>query len=226
MNVSLLDNPVWHALNSHHAHFAIRGEEAVRYPPDVFPAAAMLEHSSPGFTNLKDLVAPNEIVGVFGAPPGDLSGWEVIFIAQVTQLIPENLKLARQVDAVVLTAEDMPEMLDLEKLTLNGAFPPRVMELGEHLGVRQDGRLVAMAGQRYHLPGFCEVSTVCTHPDYRRCGYGTALTTMVAESILERQETPFLHVAPDNDHALQLYQKMGFRIRREIQLSVLKRLAN
>jgi len=77
-----------------------------------------------------------------------------------------------------------------------------------------------------HLPGFCEVSTVCTHPDYRGHGYGGALTTMVAESILERQETPFLHVAPANDRALRLYLKLGFRIRREIQLSMLKRLAD
>ncbi len=226
MNVSLLDNPVWHALNSYHAHLAIRGEGAVRYPPDVFPAAATLENSSPEFTNLKDLVAPNEIVGVWGALPGDLSGWEVIFIDQARQLIHENLKPARQVNAVVLTAEDMPEMLDLVNLAQPGPFSPRAMELGQYLGVRQDGRLVAMAGQRFHLPGFYEVSTVCTHPDYRRCGYGTALTTMVAEAILERQETPFLHVAPGNDRALRLYQKLGFRIRREIQLSVLKRLPN
>lgn len=226
MNLSPLDNPVWHALNSYHDHLAIRGEGAVRYPPDIFSGAATLENSSLEFTNLRGLVETNEIVGVLGALPDDLSGWEVIFIDQARQFIHENLKPAKRVDAVVLTAEDVPEILDLVNLAQPGPFSPRAIELGQYLGLRQDGHLVAMAGQRLHLPGFCEVSTVCTHPDYRGHGYGGALTAMVAESILERQETPFLHVAPGNDRALRLYLKLGFRIRREIQLSMLKRLAD
>ena len=226
MNLSPLDNPVWHALNSYHDHLAIRGEGAVRYPPDIFSAAATLENSSLEFTNLRGLVETNEIVGVLGALPEDLPGWEVIFIDQARQFIHENLKPAKRVDAVVLTAQDVPEILDLVNLAQPGPFSPRSIELGQYLGLRQDGHLVAMAGQRLHLPGFCEVSTVCTHPDYRGHGYGGALTTMVAELILARQETPFLHVAPGNDRALRLYQKLGFRIRTEIQLSMLKRLAD
>ena len=226
MNFSPLDNPIWHALNSYHDHLAIRGEGAVRYPPDIFSAAATLENSSLEFTNLRGLVETNEIVGVLGALPEDLPGWEVIFIDQVRQFIPESLKPAKRVDAMVLTAEDVPEILDLVNLAQPGPFAPRAIELGQYLGVRQDGHLVAMAGQRLHLPGFCEVSTVCTHPDYRGRGYAGALTTMVVESVLERQETPFLHVAPGNDRALRLYLKLGFRIRTEIQLSMLKRLAD
>jgi predicted GNAT family acetyltransferase len=226
MNLSPLDNPVWHALNSYHNHLAIRGEGTARYQPDIFSAAATLENSSVGFSNLRGLVETNEIVGVLGALPKDLPGWEVIFIDQARQFIHENLKPAKRVDAVVLTAEDVPEILDLVNLAQPGPFSPRAIELGQYLGVRQDGHLVAMAGQRLHLPGFCEVSTVCTHPDYRGRGYGGALTTMVAESILERHETPFLHVAPGNNRALRLYQKLGFRIRTEIQLSMLKRLAD
>ena len=226
MNLSPLDNPVWHALNSYHAHLAIRGDGTVRYPPDIFSAAATLENSRLEFTNLRGLVETNEIIGVLGALPEDLPGWEVIFIDQARQFIHEILKPAKRVDAVVLTAEDVPEILDLVNLAQPGPFAPRAIELGQYLGVRQDGHLVAMAGQRLHLPGFCEVSTVCTHPDYRGRGYGGALTTMVAELILERQETPFLHVAPGNDRALRLYLKLGFRIRTEIQLSMLKRLAD
>jgi predicted GNAT family acetyltransferase len=172
------------------------------------------------------LVETNEIVGVLGALPEDLPGWEVIFIDQARQFIHENLKPAKRVEAVVLTAEDVPEILDLVNLAQPGPFSPRALELGKYLGLRQDGHLVAMAGQRLHLPGFCEVSTVCTHPDYRGRGYAGALTTMVVESVLERQETPFLHVAPGNDRAVRLYLKLGFRIRTEIQLSMLKRLAD
>ena len=226
MNLSPLDNPVWHALNSHHQHLAIRGEDAVRYQPGLVGAVAIAENSSAGLDHLRDLVDTNEIVGIFGAFPEDRSGWEVLHIDQVRQLIYEDLKPATQIDAVVLTDADVPEMLDLVNVAQPGPFTSRTIEMGQYLGVRQDGHLVAMAGQRLHLPGFCEVSTVCTHPNYRGRGYAGALTTMVVESILERQETPFLHVAPGNDRALRLYLKLGFRIRREIQLSMLKRLAD
>ena len=225
MNVSTLDNPIWHALNTYHKHLAIRGDETVRYPPDILGAVALAENSRVGFTKLRDLVQAHEIVGVMGALPEELAGWEVVHSDQGRQLIHEDLQPASPVDAVVLTTEDVPEMLDLVDVTQPGPFSPRAIELGEFLGIRQDGHLVAMAGQRLHLPGFCEVSTVCTHPDYRGRGYAAALTTMVAESILERQEIPFLHVAPGNDRALRLYLQLGFRIRTEIQFSILKKLA-
>ena len=124
MNLSPLDNPVWHALNSYHDHLAIRGDGTVRYPPDIFSAAATPENSSLEFTNLRGLVETNEIVGVLGALPEDLPGWEVIFIDQARQFIHENLKPAKRVDAVVLTAEDVPEILDLVNLAQPGPFSP------------------------------------------------------------------------------------------------------
>lgn len=226
MNLSPLDNPVWHALNSYHKHLAIWGEGAARYQPEFIVAVALPENTSMGFNNLKALVETDEVVGVFGGSlPEDRSGWEVLQIHQARQLIHEDLQPATQVDAVVLTADDVPEMLDLVNLAQPGPFTRRTIEMGQYLGIRQDGHLVAMAGERFHLPGFCEVSAVCTHPDYRGRGYAGALTTIVAKGILERQETPFLHVAPGNDRALRLYLKLGFRIRQEIQISILKKLA-
>lgn len=226
MNLSPLDNPVWHALNSYHEHLAIWGDGAVRYPPDILGAAALPENSRVGFTKLRDLVESNELVGIAGSLPKNLSGWEVVHSDQARQLIHEDLKPFTRVDAVVLTSQDVPEMLDLVNVAQPGPFAPRAIELGQFLGVRQDGHLVAMAGQRLHLPGFCEVSTVCTHPDYRERGYAGALTNLLVESILEHQETPFLHVAPGNDRALRLYLKLGFRIRTETQFSILKKLAD
>lgn len=224
MNLSPLDNPGWHALISHHHHLAIWGEGAARYQPDIFIGAAMPDNSSLGFNNLISLVETNEIIGVMGLLPANLAGWQVLQIDQTRQMICEDLKSAKRVDAVVLTAEDVSEMLDLVNLAQPGPFLPRTIEMGQYLGLRQDGHLVSMAGERLHMTGFCEVSAVCTHPDYRGRGYGGALTTMVAEAILARQETPFLHVAPGNDTALSLYMKLGFRIRTEVQISILKKL--
>jgi predicted GNAT family acetyltransferase len=191
----------------------------------MFIGAAMPVNTSLGFADLRGLVAADEIIGVMGLLPEDLPGWRVLQVDQVRQLICEDLKPAARVDAVVLTKEDVPEMLELVHLAQPGPFLPRTVEMGRYLGLRQDGRLVAMAGERLHLTGFCEVSAVCTHPDYRGRGYGGALTTMVTEAILDRQETPFLHVAPGNDGALNLYIKLGFRIRREVRISILQKPA-
>jgi len=225
MNLIPLNNPVWHALNSHHQHLAIQGEVAVRYQPGIFAATAMPEYSSAGFNDLRSLVEANEIIGIMGLLPEGISGWEILQIDHVRQLVYEDLKPATQVDVVVLTAEDVPEILDLVNLTQPGPFLPRTIEMGQYLGVRQDGHLVAMAGERLHLTGFCEISAVCTYPDYRQRGYAGALTTMVAEGILERQETPFLHIAYGNEGALRLYMKLGFRIRKEVPVAILKKLA-
>lgn len=224
MNLNLLNNPVWHTLNSYHQHLAIRAEDAARYQPDILGAVAISENSNVGLNNLRGLVETNEIIGILGWMPEDTSGWEVLNIDQARQLICKDLKSVTKVDIVVLTTNDVPEMLELINVAQPGPFSARTIEMGQYLGIRQDSHLVSMAGERFHFTGFCEVSAVCTHPDYRGRGYAGALTTMVAESILKRQETPFLHVAPGNDSALRLYIKLGFRIRKEIQVSILKKL--
>lgn len=116
-------------------------------------------------------------------------------------------------------------MLNLIAIAQPGPFLPRTIEMGQYWGLRQDGQLVAMAGERLHLTGFCEISAACTHPDYRGRGYGSRLTTKVAETIIARGEIPFLHVAPTNEVARKIYEKLGFRLRKEIQLNLVKRTA-
>ena len=226
MNLSLLDNPIWHALNSHHRHLAIRGDTSVRYQSDVAKAAAMPENNTAGFDDLASLVGIDDIIALIGEPlPENLTGWQVLQDERVSQMICEHLRATDHVSAVQLTGADVPEMLDLVALAEPGPLLPRTIEMGLYLGLRQDRRLVAMAGQRLHLEGFCEISSVCTHPDYRGRGYASALTAMLAEAILERQETPFLHVLSANHVAVRLYGRLGFHQRREIPLPVLKRLA-
>jgi predicted GNAT family acetyltransferase len=225
MSLVLLDNPGWHALNSHHRHVAIRGKLAVRYQPRILMVAAMPENDSLGFDDLKSLVDADELIAVLGTLPDELVDWEIVETNHVPQMICDGLKPAPKVNAIRLAVEDVPEMLELIAIAQPGPFLRRTIELGQYFGIRQDGQLVAMAGERLHMTGFCEVSAVCTHPDYRGRGYGGALTTLVAESIFERDETPFLHVAPGNETAIRLYKKLGFHLREEIQLNILKRLA-
>ncbi len=224
MNKSLLDNVIWNALTTNHQHLAIKGEKVVRYQPDVFMGVG-LQGNEPGeFGELRDLVSIDETIAVIGAIPQKIDGWEVTHSEPVLQMICEELKPIGGIDTISLTVDDVPEMLDLVSLTHPGPFLSRTIEMGEYIGLRQDNQLAAMAGERMHLPGFCEISAVCTRPEYRGRGYGGALTTMIAERILARKETPFLHVFPPNKAARELYKRLGFRLRKECQLTMLKRI--
>lgn len=224
MNKSLLDNVIWHALTSYHQHLAIKGKKALRYQPDVFLGAAMQENKPEEFSELRNLVSINETIAMVGTIPPQIDGWEVTFSEPILQMICEELKPKGRINAISLTVDDIPEMLELVSLTQPGPFLTRTIEMGEYIGLRQDSQLVAMAGERVHLPGFCEISAVCTHPEYRGSGYGSALTTMIAERILARKETPFLHVIPPNEGAIKLYKKLGFRLWQEYLLTMLKRI--
>ena len=224
MNLTLLDNPGWYALNGPHRHLAIWGKIAARYQPGTLTAAAMPDNDLTGFNDLSNLVEVDEVIGVLGGIPDDLPGWEIEESAPIPQMICQDLNPAPLVDAVSLAEEDVPEMLNLIAVAQPGPFLPRTIEMGAYFGVRQNGKLVAMAGERLHPEGFCEISAVCTHPDYRGRGYGSSLTSLVAKRIVERGETPFLHVAPTNHTARKIYEKLGFRLRTEIRLNLLKKL--
>jgi predicted GNAT family acetyltransferase len=129
----------------------------------------------------------------------------------------------RHDDVVELGTQDSPEMLELTTLTKPGPFGPRTHELGTYLGIRQNHRLVAMAGERMKVPGFTEVSAVCTHPDHIGKGYAAVLMSEVMCRIVDRGETPFLHVRQDTTRAIALYERLGLRKRKLLHFAVLRR---
>jgi predicted GNAT family acetyltransferase len=104
-----------------------------------------------------------------------------------------------------------------------GPFVERTHELGRFIGVRHEGQLVAMAGERMKPEGFTEISGVCTHPDHRGRGYAAALMCEVARAIFARGETPFLHAFDDNTNAIALYERLGFVTRWRPMLMVFGR---
>src|SRR6266404_4093108 len=113
---------------------------------------------------------------------------------------------------------------DLQRLVSPGehvAFLPQTIQMGNYFGIRaSDGRLVAMAGERLQSTAFAEISAVCTLPEFRGRGYARALVTFIAAQILAAGKTPFLHVKSENE-AKVVYQKIGFRLRAEIWLTVI-----
>jgi predicted GNAT family acetyltransferase len=118
--------------------------------------------------------------------------------------------------------DDVPEMLELVAAAQPGPFLSRTVEFGGYVGVRHEGRLIAMAGERMRPDGHAEISAVATHPAHRRQGLGESLVRTVAAGILGRGEIPFLHVATDNSRAIALYERLGFTVRREVAILVVE----
>ena len=117
---------------------------------------------------------------------------------------------------IELGAEDVAAMRELTAIAEPGPFGPRTHELGRYLGIRRDGRLLAMAGERLRLPGHVELSAICVHPDGRGQGYAKTLTQALLKGVFDAGQIPFLHVRPDNVGAVKLYRRLGFEVRREI----------
>jgi ribosomal protein S18 acetylase RimI-like enzyme len=210
-----LDHPAWTSLQGVHAQFAQTHGDAARYQPDVAPFVAVSD--TPGSNVWADLLA---LVGAGGTatlidPPQPWpTGWEVVGKGHGVQMVEESVDGVRDAEAVELGAADVPEMLDLVARTKPGPFLPRTIELGRYLGIRRDGRLVAMAGERVQPPGWTEISAVCTDEAYRGQGLGARLVLAVAAGIHDRGDRAFLHALATNATAIRLYESLGFVLRR------------
>jgi ribosomal protein S18 acetylase RimI-like enzyme len=210
-----LDNPAYSSLTGPHAHFAERRGNALRYPVDVSPFVALPDApAAQDWADIAALVGPGGIVPLAGVGVPPPQGWEVLFRGSGVQLVDDGIAAAPDEEAIQLTAADVPEMLALVERTKPGPFLPRTIELGTYLGIRRDGELIAMAGERLHPPGWTEISAVCTDAGYRGEGLATRLVHAIADGIRARGETPFLHAAAGNTNAIRLYESLGFKLRR------------
>ncbi|MGW6874493.1 GNAT family N-acetyltransferase [Streptomyces xanthophaeus] len=220
----VLDNPAWASLAGPHAAFAERagGGFAARYAPDVAPFAAIADPADPrSWEALHSLSGAGAVVTLAGVltPP---DGWETLGSVEGVQLVDVSLRAEPAPDAVRLGLADVPEILDLIELTKPGPFLARTVELGTYLGIRDRGRLVAMAGERLRPPGWTEISAVCTRPGYRGRGLATRLVRAVAAGIRDRGDVPFLHTAAGNTDAVRLYESIGFAVRRRPSFMALR----
>lgn len=210
-----LDHPAWTSLQGAHKQFAQTHGDAARYQPDVAPFVAVSD--TPGSNVWADLFA---LMGAGGTatlidPPQPWpAGWEVVGTGQGVQMVEESVVGVHDAETVELVATDVPEMLDLVARTKPGPFLPRTIELGRYLGIRRDGRLVAMAGERVQPPGWTEISAVCTDEAYRGQGLGARLVRAVAAGIHDRGDRAFLHAHATNASAIRLYESLGFVLRR------------
>lgn len=217
-----LDRAAWSALTGRQAAFAIGNGSALRYQPGVGVFAALADRSPASLAALAKLVAAHGDVALLGAEaPPPVPGTCAVSSDAGVQMVCTRLAtgFAHPFAMEPLGDADAPAMLALATLTQPGPFFPRTHLLGDFFGVKVAGQLVAMAGERMKPDGFTEVSGVCTHPDHRGRGHAAALMRLVAQRILDRGETPFLHAYASHTRTIALYQTLGFAIRGEVTMT-------
>jgi len=211
-----LDNVIWQALSTRDQQFSVGSDGARRFHPEIGPLAGFATPGNKGYAALGDVLATGEVVGLFLPEPFEpRPGWERLGGGNLLQMVHEGTIDAQPslYELQTLGDNDSPEMLELTALTKPGPFFKRTHRLGSYFGIRSEGKLVAMAGERLKVHGYTEVSAVCTHPDHLGKGYARVLMTEVMRGIRERGETPFLHTIKENTRAIELYKRLGFKER-------------
>ncbi len=221
-----LSNPAWFSLITTHVALGEGSGRARRYVPDVAAFAAVDRYDDDGWSALAELQGPGASMIVLG-PVGleAPAGWERLGGGLSHQMVLGSLAPAPAAMPAIrpLASDDVPQMLELVEVAQPGPFRKRTIELGRFVGVfSPNGTLLAMAGERMHPPGFTEVSGVCTHPDARGQGLAHALSHHVATGIMERGETPILHVASSNVGAQRVYERLGFRLHQHLDFLALR----
>lgn len=221
-----LDRPVWNALRSRHAPFALGSPAALRYPPEVAAFMALRDESPEAEAALAELLPPGALgafVEVDPHRPSD-TRFECVASRPIDQMLGGPIAAdPGPREPLDLGPADVPEMMALVELTQPGPFAPRTLEMGHYLGFREGGRLVAMAGERMCLDGYTEVSAICTHPEHQGRGLARSLIIRLVREISARNERPFLHVKDENLGAIALYRKLGFEFRTRVHYTILRR---
>jgi GNAT superfamily N-acetyltransferase len=222
---SPLDNIFWNCLSGPHAKFATGSGSVRRYAPGFSPIIGAEDAAHPDFAALEPFCAPGEPIYIdvwSGAVP---RGWEIEKESRMFKMIwdapaPEADAAP---DAVLLKPEHAAQAVELARLTNPGPFGIRTPELGDYFGYFEDGRLIAMAGERTEAAGLREVSGICTHPEFQGRGLARKLTLKLVRRHMERGLRTYLHVMAHNTGARHLYAKMGFRDYLETTVRVIKR---
>jgi ribosomal protein S18 acetylase RimI-like enzyme len=214
----MFSNPIWQALTTDHASIAEGNGLARRYPADVLPFCAVERTDEEALLALRELVTPGEpsYLCTNGTTPATVPGLTISQPLGVPQMMwPDDrsrvaLSSENTQPIEALNAAHAAEMVALTDVAFPGLFRARTYALGNYFGIRSKGELIAMAGERFSLGGYREISAVCTHPEHTGRGHAARLIHHLLADQATRDLRSFLHVAANNTRAIALYERLGF----------------
>ena len=222
----VLYNPVYNALLSGDAHLGLGFGKVRWFDAEVSPFAGFPEGYDKGFDDLYDLLPGGRKI-LYATPEKikEPKGWQLLAEINGLQFVYAGKPKSSGdlLNIVPLNNENVEEMVQLAMLTKPGPFNTRTIEFGHYFGIFENGKLVAMAGQRLHVENYAEISAVCTHPDYLGKGFAAALMQQQLRLIQSQGQFPFLHVRADNSRAIALYERLHFKVSREMNFYFMKR---
>lgn len=224
-----LDNPFWSSLQTRHRAIALRAGDAARYPAQFAPFLGVARADAEVGDSLARLIEPGETLLLLGAAPRVSAPWTLEAFQPLAQMIrTAPMPVVDGPEIVELSAAHRADVLALTALVYPHYFRERTMELGRYFGIYMpdksgDIRLAAMIGERLGTDTHTEMSAICTHPDFAGRGYARRLTAFLTNDTLAHGRMPFLHVSHENVRARQLYEHMGYTLRRDIGFWALHR---
>ena len=229
MSDAELGNPFWSSLQTRHRELAIGAGDVARYPRDFAPFLGVATPETQAEDALAMLLAPDETVLVLGVAPRLSGAWRLELLETLAQMVCDApIPLIDGPAIIPLDATHRADVLALVALVYPHYFRPRTMELGRYFGIympdaSSNVRLAAMIGERLGSDTHVEMSAICTHPDFAGRGYARRLTAFLSNDTLAQGRTPFLHVSYGNVHAKTMYERLGYRLRRDIPFWSLRR---
>jgi ribosomal protein S18 acetylase RimI-like enzyme len=222
----VLHNPVFNALSTTDKDFNF-GNESVRFfDEEVSPFAGFANDNTKGFEELYELLPQGrKILYAIPAPIPHPQGWQVQHEIEGLQFVYEGPAINEEFTNIVpLNETHVDEMIALTRLTKPGPFAKRTIDFGSYHGIFENGTLAAMTGQRLHINDYTELSAVCTHPNHLGKGYATMLLKHQLQIILNHNQKPFLHVRADNERAIAVYERLGFKVSRQMYFYFMKKI--
>jgi ribosomal protein S18 acetylase RimI-like enzyme len=225
---TVLDNPIWHALNSSDSDKNIGNTEIAWFDASIAPFIGMPNWEE---TSQRKLLqeAPSERSWflLIADEVQFIPEYNIVFSIPLYQFVCNNVgpepKTKYQIQITPLNSSHVEEMIALTAMTKPGPFMQRTIEFGNYHGIFVNRKLVAMGGERMHINNYTEISAICTHPDFQGQGFGAAITHFLAKSVIRKGQTPFLHARVDNNKAMDVYRRQGFEMRKKICFYIFKR---
>ena len=227
-----LDTPVWTALTTRQAHLAHSSALARRFPPEMALLGALAANTAMAFDSLAQLIQRDAVTLYSSTPLNMPPGWEVLREVELHQMVKQDAappdeatgRVAAQHQVIELTPADVPEMSVVYAATRpNRTLCPKGQKLGTFVGIRSEGKLVAMAGLRLQISGYREITTVATLPGFEGRGYATALALNLVARIQARGDKPFLTVRTGNERAVDIYRRLVFSERTVVYSRTIRR---